>query len=113
MAGARRRVSPDHFVMQLCLQAPNLLIPHFLMHSWLYYVKDTPLVSDDTFDWITKELGARWDSLEHRHKALIDPSLLKTGFYLEYPRRVPHAALAMVSLLSPPSPPRRRKKTAG
>lgn len=98
----------DSYCMGLCLDNPNLLIPHFLMHSYLYYSLDTPILSDSAFDWMVSELGRRWDTVEHRHKALIDPTLLKTGFYLEYPLLVQNAALMLSRSLSTPS---RRKKS--
>ncbi len=97
----------DSYCMGLCLKNPNLLVPHFLMHSYLYYSRDEPVLSDEGFDWMVKELGARWDSVEHRHKGLIDQTLLKTGFYLEYPLLVQNAALALARSLS--APPSRRK----
>ncbi len=89
---------PDAYVLKLVGDRPNLLVPHFLMHSWLYYVKDQPLVSDACFEEIVKGLESRWEQIAHVHKKLIDPGLLKTGFYLSYPDRVKHAAVALCAL---------------
>lgn len=79
---------------------PNLLVPHFLIHSWLYYVADHPIIQDATFDHLVAQLEARWDSIEHPHKALIDRSLLKSGFYLAYPSIVEHSAAALRRMLN-------------
>lgn len=69
---------------------PNALIPWFLMTSWLYYHRDISIISDTLYDWMCKELLVRWDTLEHRHKHLIDKGMLEagTGFNLredDYP----------------------------
>lgn len=46
-----------------------------------------------------KRLEAGWERLEHQHKALLDPSLLKTGFYLkDYPLITIHAAESLKAL---------------
>lgn len=79
---------------------PNLLVPHFILHSWLYYVADAPVILDDTFDRIVALLDEKWDEVQHRHKHLIDRSLLKTGFYLQYPGIVEGAAKAMTKELT-------------
>lgn len=100
MAGRRRLLTPDEYVRGLCAKVPNLLIPHFLIHSWLYYVADQPIISDSTFDWIVSELDARWDTVDHPHKGLIDRGVLKSGFYLEYPTIVEHSAGALSRLFS-------------
>lgn len=94
----RPKASPDAYTLRLTSKSPNLLIPHFLIHSWLYYVADRPLISDATFDTLVARLEESWDGLEHRHKALIDKGLLKTGYYLSYPSIVPHAARSLEAL---------------
>jgi len=50
---------------------PNLIIPWFLMASYLYYHKNYSLFSDEYYDELSKELLLRWDQVEHRHKHLI------------------------------------------
>lgn len=49
-----------------------------------------------------QKLDARWDALRHPHKALIDRSLLKTGFYLAYPPIVEPAARTLCAKLGAP-----------
>jgi hypothetical protein len=82
----------DKYVLGLVTKNPNLLVPHFLIHSYLYYVADAPIIEDATFDVLVKRLGEEWEAVEHPHKHLIDRDLLKTGFYLEYPGIVRGAA---------------------
>lgn len=92
-------LNADSYVLGLVGRKPNLLVPHFLIHSWLYYVADHPLIQDATFDHLVLQLDARWEVIEHRHKALIDRSLLKSGFYLSYPSIVEPAARALAGKL--------------
>lgn len=87
-----RELSPDSQVLRWVAERPNLLVPHFLVASYLYYVCDAPVIRDETFDEIVRLLDEKWDTVEHRHKHLIDRSLLKTGFYLQYPEIVKGAA---------------------
>ena len=100
--------SADEYCLGLVRAKPGLLVPHFLMHSYLYYVCDWPIISDDAFDEIVKRLEANWDAIKHPHKALIDRSLLKTGFYLKYPRITPYAAASLVRMFRPEGAPFRR-----
>lgn len=71
-------------------KGPNLLVPWFLMASYLYYVRDISLFSDEFYDKLCGQLLDRWDEIEHPHKYLIDPFALSagTGYYIkedEYP----------------------------
>lgn len=84
--------TPDAYSLRLCAANRDLLVPHFLILSYLYYVKDEPLVSDQCFDEIARRLDAEWENIEHPHKALIDRALIKSGFYLQYPSIVIGAA---------------------
>lgn len=94
--------NPDKYTSTLVAKTPNLLVPHFLIHSFLYYVCDWSIISDDTFDRVLVEgLRKRWDSVEHRHKHLIDPSLLKSGFYLRYPRITASSAISLADHFQP------------
>jgi len=73
---------------------PNMLVPYYLMHSYLYYKEDNPIISDGEYDSICKRLHSEWDNVEHFHKHLIDKEMLiaGTGYTLEYPNRVIDAA---------------------
>lgn len=72
---------------------PNLLVPWYLMASYCYHQKDTPIISDGLYDWICQTLHDYWGVIHHQHKYLIDQGQLKagTGYALPYsvfPRRI-------------------------
>lgn len=80
---------------------PNMLIPHYLIHSYLYYELDHAVISDLFYEEICKTLLKEWDRVEHCHKHLIDKGSLSagTGYYLkDYPGIVMGAAGDMVRL---------------
>lgn len=94
------RNTSDAEVMEAVTTNPNLLVPHFIIHSYLYYVVGTPAISDATFDLIVTSLDQNWDRITHRHKDRIDRSLLKTGFYLKYPEIAKGAAIRLMEDLT-------------
>lgn len=98
----------DRYVLGLIGKNRNLLVPHFLIHSYLYYVADSPIIEDATFDIIVKRLGEEWDLVEHHHKSLIDRELLKTGYYLHYPKIVKDAATLLWQQFASPQEKRQR-----
>lgn len=86
------------------LQAnPNMLVPHYLIHSYLYYELDTAVISDGLYEDLCKRLHREWQRVAHRHKELIDYGSLSagTGYYLkEYPGIVKGAATSLVDDLN-------------
>ena len=72
----------------------DLLIPKYLIHSYLYYEQDTNLITDEEFNAICKELLDNFDEIEHPHKHLLDKESLKanTGFTIQYLSIVKHCA---------------------
>ena len=76
-----------------------MLVSYYLMHSYLYYVMNEPIISDMEYDELCKELKDKWDSVEHYHKHLIDKQSLGagTGYQLEYNKRIEHGALALLN----------------
>jgi len=75
-----------------------MLVPYYLMYSYLYYEKNETIVSDDVYDKLCKKLYDEWDNVKHFHKYLIDKETLTagTGFSLKYPLRVQEAALLLL-----------------
>ena len=72
---------------------PELLIPHYLVHSAMYYVWHDNEISDREYDDLSRRIFLEWDSLEHHHKHLIDRgSLLSGGSYITFPLRVLNCA---------------------
>lgn len=47
---------------------PNMLIPWFLMAQYLYYYRDCIIISDGTFDYVSREMVRKWANLTHVHK---------------------------------------------
>jgi len=82
--------TPDAYVRSLTGANPNLLVPHYLMACFAYYVEDSPVISDALFDEMSKELLAKWDSIEHWHKDLISVDDLRagTGYAITYNSRI-------------------------
>lgn len=108
MAGAR--ADPEAYVRDTITANANMMVPHYLIHSFLYYEQDRTLISDDLFDRICRRLRVELDALTHPHKHLVDPECLRagTGFYLSgrYPALVIGSANALYNQFHPP-----RKKT--
>lgn len=76
----------------------SLLIPHYLIHCYLYYEEAAQVINDHQFDELAQRLVEEWDSLNHRHKELLDHGALKSGgSYLSgtYPRIVKETALQL------------------
>lgn len=77
---------------------PNALVPHYLIHSFLYYKLETSVITDAAFDEMVSRLEAQWDSIEHRHKGLLDRSFLKSGFHIQsYPGITTGAAFGLLA----------------
>ena len=45
----------------------NMLVPYYLMSSYLYYVEDKQVLSDGDYDNITKRLLNEWNEVKHYH----------------------------------------------
>lgn len=78
-------------------KSKNLMVPWYLMSSYLYYCKDISLLSDGLYDKLCADMIEAWPEITHRHKHLIDLEALKagTGFQLredDYPQIVKCAA---------------------
>ena len=78
---------------------PNMLVPYYLIHSFLYYEKDDPIISDEEYDRICKMLYDAYDIVEHHHKHLIDKNslLAGTGYHLQYNARIEGAATQLMT----------------
>jgi NAD-dependent DNA ligase len=77
------------------------LIPMYLIHSYLYYIAEDPIISDSEYDKICKDLLAAYDIQTHGHRHLIDEAALEagTGFHIaekSYPYIVKTTALQLL-----------------
>lgn len=83
---------------------PELLVPHYLIHCYLYYHVCRAIIEDHVFDALQARLAEEWDEVDHQHKHLIDRDGLKSGgHYIQHPLRVRQAALYV--LHGCPDPP--------
>lgn len=98
----------DAYVRGRTTACPNLLVPHYLIHSYLYYELDKAVISDTLYEELCIALDRQWDQVVHHHKRLIDRSSLAagTGYYLKYPVRVQQAARSLLAELHKGKPKR-------
>lgn len=70
------------------LGSQNMLVPWYLILSFSYYHLEDPLVSDEFYDKLCRDLLNEIDQLniEHEHLHLVDTAALKAGtaFHLKY-----------------------------
>lgn len=69
----------DRYCRRCIGYRPDAGVAWALMCSYAYYVLDKSIISDGLFDHIMSELLARWDTIQHRHKYLIEVGDLKAG----------------------------------
>ena len=76
---------------------PNMLIPYYLMFSYLYYKKDISLIDDTEFDLLCKNLLEKYDSLKHMHKHLVNKESLTagTGYDIKYTNMIKSSAMRL------------------
>jgi hypothetical protein len=63
----------------------------YLIHCYLYYKLNNPIIYDYDFDELCKDLLSRWDSISHSYKDFVSYDDLKagTGYSItEYPKDV-------------------------
>jgi len=73
----------------VCDTSTNMYIPWYIMAAYAYYVEDSPILSDRTFDNMSKKILEKWDEIEHIHKKYLNKDMLGAGTYMgEYPSRI-------------------------
>lgn len=88
----------DAEVLKLVKKNPNMLVPWFLMAAYAYYELDDSLISDSTYDEITKMIIQKWFMIDHYHADLLDLDSLKAGTYLgEYPEITKDTAVRLLN----------------
>ena len=83
---------------------PNMMVPWFLMASYLYYHKNESMFSDEYYDALSKELLLKWDEVEHSHKHLVTKDDLMAGSLyklkeMDYPSMCKGAAHHLMAVL--------------
>ena len=76
---------------------PNMLIPYYLMFSYLYYEKNISLIDDAEFDGMCKTLLDKIDTLTHMHKHLVKKESLTagTGYDIKYTNLIKDSAMRL------------------
>ena len=76
---------------------PNMLIPYYLMFSYLYYEKNISLIDDAEFDGMCKTLLDKLDTLSHMHKHLVKKESLTagTGYDIKYTNLIKDSAMRL------------------
>ena len=74
-----------------------MLIPYYLMFSYLYYEKNISLIDDAEFDGMCKTLLDKLDTLSHMHKHLVKKESLTagTGYDIKYTNIIKDSALKL------------------
>jgi hypothetical protein len=63
----------------------------YLVHCYLYYIKNSPIIYDEQFDNICKSILDKWKDITHSYKELVSYDDLKagTGYGIkEYPNEI-------------------------
>ena len=71
-------------------------VAFYLMSSYLYYERDTNVLSDGEYDTLCQRLLAEWKDITHPHKKFLKKGSLKagTGYNIKkYPTMVKSAAM--------------------
>ena len=74
-----------------------MLIPYYLMFSYLYYEKNISLIDDTEYDSLCKTLLEKFDNLKHFHKHLVKKESLTagTGYDIKYTNLIKDSALKL------------------
>jgi hypothetical protein len=76
------------------------LISYYLMSSFLYYKKDTAVLTDPDYDTMCKRILAEWKDIKHQHKRKVNRKALEagTGYQIKsYPLITQSAAIGWLS----------------
>ena len=76
---------------------PNMLVPYYLMFSYLYYKQNISLIDDAEYDTLCKTLLDKFDDIKHFHKHLINKDALTagTGYDIKYNKRIIGGAMSL------------------
>ena len=83
--------------MRVWEKNPNMLVPYYLMFSYLYYEKNVSLIEDTEFDKLCQTLLEKYDNVEHMHKHLVSKEALTagTGYDIVYTNMIKDSAMKL------------------
>ena len=95
----------DTYCRMLVDQSPDLGVSWVLMAAYLYYCRDTTILSDACYDYLVNKLRASRTELVHPHTYILPADFWDAGnsslFILrpiDYPARVRSAACSLAKL---------------
>ena len=75
----------------------GLLIPRYLVNSFVYYQLGESVIPDSDYDLLARRIYNEWDDLTHIHKHLLDREGLRSGgSQIVYNKRIEHAAYQLL-----------------
>ena len=83
--------------MRVWEENENMLIPYYLMLSYLYYEQNVSLIDDAEFYKLCKTLLEKLDNLNHMHKHLVSKESLTagTGYDIKYTNLIKDSAIKL------------------
>ena len=83
--------------MRVWEKNPNMLVPYYLMFSYLYYEKNISLIEDTEFDKLCQTLLEKYDNVELMHKHLVSKEALTagTGYDIVYTNMIKDSAMKL------------------
>ena len=82
---------PANLFFAVPTEEPDEDLNDYLIHCYLYYELNNPIIYDYDFDQLCKEILKKWDTLTHPHKDLVSKKDLQagTGYSIkEYPQDI-------------------------
>ena len=78
----------------------NLIVPWYLMSSYMYYIQFDPIISDAMYDELAVKFLKNYDTIKHRHKKLVTYGDLRAGSLLlaKYPTVIVREAIALANM---------------
>lgn len=76
------------------ITSPNQCLSWWMVHAFLYYRLDSPILSDKDFDTLTSWVKMSWHSITHIHKNLVTLDNLNAGtaYNIEFPLMIEGSA---------------------
>ena len=83
--------------MRVWEKNPNMLVPYYLMFSYLYYEKNVSLIEDTEVDKLCQTILEKYDIVEHMHKHLVSKEALTagTGYDIVYTNMIKDSAMKL------------------
>jgi len=80
------------------IQGANQCFSWWLVHCFLYYRYNNPIISDRDFDTLTGWVKVSWQVIDHIHKHLVtlDDLNANSGYAIVYPRMVQGSAMMVL-----------------